>query len=110
MSPQIQIQNTSNSKPKHLNHLNDNPSFPNLPQVMDCLGSCLTNKYSEGQIGQRYYGGTEVIDKVEGLCKSRALKCYGGGNIFVLIWIELGGDDVCKSRRALNTFNIKFKL
>jgi glycine hydroxymethyltransferase len=44
--------------------------------VMQCLGSCLTNKYSEGQPGERYYGGTEVIDKIEVLCKSRALKAF----------------------------------
>lgn len=44
--------------------------------VLESLGSCLTNKYSEGQIGQRYYGGNEVIDKVEKLCKKRALEAY----------------------------------
>lgn len=44
--------------------------------VLDCLGSCLTNKYSEGQIGQRYYGGTDVIDKIEQLCKDRALEAF----------------------------------
>ena len=32
--------------------------------VMECLGSCLTNKYSEGEVGHRYYGGNEIIDKV----------------------------------------------
>merc|ERR1711990_149235 len=45
--------------------------------VMECLGSCLTNKYSEGQPGSRYYGGNEVIDKIENLCKSRALNAFG---------------------------------
>merc|ERR1712086_873013 len=44
--------------------------------VMECLGSVLTNKYSEGQPGARYYGGNEVIDKVENLCKDRALEAY----------------------------------
>merc|ERR1719343_1144356 len=44
---------------------------------MECLGSCLTNKYSEGQPGARYYGGNEVIDKVENLCKKRALAAFG---------------------------------
>merc|ERR1719188_1130530 len=43
--------------------------------VMECLGSALTNKYSEGQPGVRYYGGNEVIDKVENLCKKT---CPGG--------------------------------
>merc|ERR1711990_684836 len=45
--------------------------------VMECLGSCLTNKYSEGQAGSRYYGGNEVIDKIENLCKKRALEAFG---------------------------------
>merc|ERR1719238_673400 len=43
---------------------------------MECLGSVLTNKYSEGQPGKRYYGGNEVIDKIEWLCKERALKAF----------------------------------
>eukprot|EP00916_Digyalum_oweni_P005554 GHVL01009703.1.p1 GENE.GHVL01009703.1~~GHVL01009703.1.p1 ORF type:complete len:411 (+),score=56.63 GHVL01009703.1:223-1455(+) len=43
---------------------------------MEALGSCLTNKYSEGQPGARYYGGNEVIDKIERLCQDRALKAF----------------------------------
>ena len=43
---------------------------------MEALGSCLTNKYSEGQPGARYYGGNENIDRVELLCKSRALAAF----------------------------------
>ncbi len=45
--------------------------------VQECLGSCLTNKYSEGYPGNRYYGGNEFIDEMERLCQSRALKAYG---------------------------------
>merc|ERR1719162_1098724 len=45
--------------------------------VMECLGSALTNKYSEGQPNARYYGGNQVIDKIENLCKDRALKAFG---------------------------------
>jgi glycine hydroxymethyltransferase len=45
--------------------------------VLECLGSVLTNKYSEGQPGGRYYGGNEVIDKIENLCKTRALNAFG---------------------------------
>ena len=44
--------------------------------VMECLGSVLTNKYSEGQVGARYYGGCEHIDEVEQLCKERALAAF----------------------------------
>lgn len=44
--------------------------------VMECLGSVLTNKYSEGQAGARYYGGCQHIDEVETLCKERALSAY----------------------------------
>jgi len=44
--------------------------------ALTVLGSCLNNKYSEGYPGQRYYGGTEVVDKVERLCQSRALEAY----------------------------------
>lgn len=45
--------------------------------VMQCLGSCATNKYSEGQPGARYYGGNEVIDEIEKLVQARALECFG---------------------------------
>lgn len=44
--------------------------------VMETLGTCLTNKYSEGQVGARYYGGNKVIDRVESLCKNRALETF----------------------------------
>merc|ERR1719222_1631816 len=44
---------------------------------MEALGSALTNKYSEGQPNARYYGGNEIIDKGENLCKSRALEAFG---------------------------------
>ena len=33
--------------------------------VLECLGSIFTNKYSEGQVGNRYYGGCQIIDEVE---------------------------------------------
>ena len=41
--------------------------------VMEAIGSCLSNKYSEGYPGARYYGGNEFIDKIEDLCRDRAL-------------------------------------
>lgn len=45
--------------------------------VMECLGSALTNKYSEGLPHARYYGGNEIVDQVEVLCQTRALQAYG---------------------------------
>lgn len=44
--------------------------------VMEALGSCLTNKYSEGYPGKRYYGGNEYIDQIESLCQKRALEAF----------------------------------
>jgi glycine hydroxymethyltransferase len=45
--------------------------------VLECLGSSLTNKYSEGTVGNRYYGGNEFIDQIEDLCMKRALEAFG---------------------------------
>ena len=44
--------------------------------VMDAVGSIMTNKYSEGYPGARYYGGNEFIDMAESLCQERALKAF----------------------------------
>ncbi len=44
--------------------------------VLKALGSKLTNKYAEGYPGKRYYGGNQVVDKVELLCIARALKLF----------------------------------
>lgn len=45
--------------------------------VLEALGSCMNNKYSEGYPGQRYYGGTEHVDELERLCQHRALEAFG---------------------------------
>lgn len=47
------------------------------PQVMEAAGSVLTNKYAEGYPGKRYYGGCEVVDKVEQLAIDRAKELFG---------------------------------
>jgi glycine hydroxymethyltransferase len=47
------------------------------PQVMEASGSVLTNKYAEGYPGKRYYGGCEVVDKVEQLAIDRAKELFG---------------------------------
>ncbi len=44
--------------------------------VLEALGSELTNKYAEGYAGKRYYGGNEIVDKIETLCIERALKLF----------------------------------
>ncbi|HEY9125254.1 MAG TPA: serine hydroxymethyltransferase, partial [Bacteroidales bacterium] len=45
-------------------------------QVMQAMGTWLTNKYAEGYIGKRYYGGCQVIDEVEGTAIERAKKLF----------------------------------
>ena len=47
------------------------------PAVMEAQGSQLTNKYAEGYIGKRFYGGCEFIDEVEQLAIDRLKKLYG---------------------------------
>ena len=46
-------------------------------QVMQAMGSCLTNKYAEGYPGKRHYGGCEVVDEVEQLAIDRLKQLYG---------------------------------
>ncbi|KAK3207609.1 hypothetical protein GRF29_103g1555680 [Pseudopithomyces chartarum] len=45
--------------------------------VFDALGSAMSNKYSEGYPGARYYGGNQHIDEIELLCQRRALEAFG---------------------------------
>ena len=46
-------------------------------QVIEAMGSCLTNKYAEGLPGKRYYGGCEIVDQVENLAIERIKKLFG---------------------------------
>lgn len=46
-------------------------------QVMQAMGSCLTNKYAEGYPGKRYYGGCEVVDQIEQLAIDRLKALFG---------------------------------
>ena len=46
-------------------------------QVMQTMGSCLTNKYAEGYPGKRYYGGCEVVDQVEQIAIDRLKELFG---------------------------------
>src|SRR5438105_8174531 len=47
------------------------------PDVLAALGSRLTDKYSEGYPGKRYYGGCEFVDAVENIARDRAKKLFG---------------------------------
>ncbi|MBM3674021.1 MAG: serine hydroxymethyltransferase [Actinobacteria bacterium] len=47
------------------------------PAVMAAQGSVLTNKYSEGYPGKRYYGGNQVVDEAEELARTRACALFG---------------------------------
>src|SRR3989338_753681 len=51
--------------------------------VLEALGSVLTNKYSEGYPGKRYYGGCEFIDEVEVTAIERAKQLFGAEHINV---------------------------
>ena len=51
--------------------------------VRECLGSILTNKYSEGYPGNRYYGGNDIIDEIENLAIKRALEAF---NLDSSVW------------------------
>jgi glycine hydroxymethyltransferase len=46
-------------------------------QVMEAMGTCLTNKYAEGLPGKRYYGGCEFVDMSENLARDRAKQLFG---------------------------------
>ena len=46
-------------------------------QVMQAMGSCLTNKYAEGYPGHRYYGGCQVVDEAETLAQERIKQLFG---------------------------------
>ncbi|KPK83958.1 MAG: serine hydroxymethyltransferase, partial [Bacteroides sp. SM23_62_1] len=48
-------------------------------QVLEAMGSCLTNKYAEGLPGKRYYGGCQVVDEVEQLAIDRACALFKAG-------------------------------
>ena len=52
-------------------------------QVLQAMGSCLTNKYAEGLPGKRYYGGCQVVDEVEQLAIDRAKK------LFNAVWVNV---------------------
>jgi len=55
---------------------------------MQAVGSCMTNKYSEGLPGARYYGGNEHIDKMERLCQvsPAAGSCLNNSNSDIHTW------------------------
>lgn len=52
-------------------------------QVMQAMGTCLTNKYAEGLPGKRYYGGCEVVDQIENIAIDRAK------TLFNAIWVNV---------------------
>lgn len=51
--------------------------------VLEAMGSVLTNKYSEGYPGHRYYGGNQIVDKVENIAVERAKKIFGAEHVNV---------------------------
>ncbi|MFA6533668.1 MAG: serine hydroxymethyltransferase [Patescibacteria group bacterium] len=57
-------------------------NFVSLP-VLEALGSIMTNKYSEGYVGNRYYGGCQFMDEVEQLAIDRAKELFGAEHVNV---------------------------
>jgi glycine hydroxymethyltransferase len=53
------------------------------PAILEALGTLLTNKYSEGYPGRRYYGGNEVMDEIESLAQERARQLFGAAYVNV---------------------------
>src|SRR3954463_3328378 len=64
-------------------------------QVMKAMGSCLTNKYAEGLPGKRYYGGCEVVDKVEQLAIDRAKQLFNAA------WVNVQPHSGAKANAAV---------
>ena len=54
------------------------------PATMAATGSVLTNKYSEGYPGKRYYGGNMVVDQLEDLARQRVCEIFGADHANVL--------------------------
>ena len=75
------------------------------PAVMEAMGSTLTNKYAEGYPGKRYYGGCEVVDKVEQLAIDRAKQLFGAEHANVAAALGLAGQHggVLRARRSRAT-------
>ena len=51
--------------------------------VLEALGTVLTNKYSEGTVGHRYYGGNQIVDEIETLAVARLKKIFGAEHVNV---------------------------
>lgn len=73
-----EIDNLINLENRRISNTYNLIASENIPSedVLLCLGSCLSIKYSEGEIGKRYYMGNNFIDKIESICKKRVLKLF----------------------------------
>ena len=91
-------------------------------QVMEAMGSQMTNKYAEGYPGRRYYGGCEFVDKVENLAIDRLKKLFGAdhanvqphsgsnANLGVYFAVLKPGDKVQVTMKMQMDFEGKFKI
>jgi glycine hydroxymethyltransferase len=69
-------------------------------QVMQAMGSCLTNKYAEGYPGKRYYGGCEVVDQSEQIAIDRLKEIYCRWLYSIALSIAI----------LINSFCLSFKI
>ena len=70
-------------------------------EVMQAMGSYLTNKYAEGYPGKRYYGGCQVVDVVENLCIERVKKIFGA------CWANVQPHSCCCSRTGRHFYGTR---
>ena len=91
-------------------------------QVMEAMGSVLTNKYAEGLPGKRYYGGCEVVDQIEQLAIDRAKELFGAvwanvqphsgaqANAAVMLAILNPGDRISAQDVSLESVDVTYSF
>ena len=70
-------------------------------QVLDAMGSCLTNKYAEGLPAKRYYGGCQFVDEAENIARDRAKELFGAA------WVNVQAHSGAQANAAVMLATLK---